>query len=48
LPAWYNLLVSGRIETWDLWFPGPGASGLPFARSHYLVRRGASITLEDG
>ena len=21
------------LETWDLWFPGPGASGLPFARS---------------
>jgi hypothetical protein len=20
-------------ETWDLWFPGPGATGLPFARS---------------
>jgi hypothetical protein len=90
----YNLLMSGRIETWDLWLPGPGASGLPFARSRvnaddtgdrvlvhaapqklqvvvsdaagyvvargdglerhqpgpisYLVRRGATITLEDG
>lgn len=27
----YNLLMS--TETWDLWLPGPGASGLPFARS---------------
>jgi len=81
-------------ETWDLWLPGPGATGLPFARSRvnpkdaqgrvlvhaapqklnvtvrdadgavvakgdglerhqpgpmsFLVRRGASITLEDG
>jgi NADPH:quinone reductase-like Zn-dependent oxidoreductase len=25
--------MSGRLETWDLWLPGPGASGLPFARS---------------
>lgn len=22
-----------QLETWDLWFPGPGASGLPFARA---------------
>ena len=22
-----------RLETWDLWFPGPGATGLPFARA---------------
>src|SRR2546428_6536789 len=21
------------LETWDLWLPGPGATGLPFARS---------------
>jgi hypothetical protein len=81
-------------ETWDLWYPGPGATGLPFARCRvspsdtgdrvlvhaappklqvtvrdadgrvlasgdglerrqpgpmsYLVRRGATITLEDG
>jgi hypothetical protein len=21
------------IEVWDLWFPGPGSTGLPFARS---------------
>jgi hypothetical protein len=25
--------VSDGIEIWDLWFPGPGATGLPFARS---------------
>jgi hypothetical protein len=25
--------VADRLEIWDLWFPGPGASGLPFARS---------------
>ena len=23
----------GRTETWDLWFPGAGATGLPFART---------------
>jgi hypothetical protein len=22
-----------RLETWDLWYPGPGATGLPFARA---------------
>ena len=22
-----------RTETWDLWFPGAGATGLPFART---------------
>jgi hypothetical protein len=22
-----------RLETWDLWLPGPGATGLPFSRS---------------
>jgi hypothetical protein len=83
-----------QLEIWDLWLPGPGASGLPFARAKvnardatdrilvhaapkklqvtvrdvagnvvakgdnlergqpgpmsYLVRRGQSITLEDG
>src|SRR2546425_9118331 len=82
------------LETWDLWLPGPGATGLPFARSRvnandvrdrvlvhaappklqvrvldaagtvvargdglerhqpgpmsYLVRRGSTISLEDG
>jgi hypothetical protein len=25
-------------ETWDLWFPGPGATGLPFARSRVNPR----------
>jgi len=25
--------MAGRLETWDLWLPGPGATGLPFARS---------------
>jgi hypothetical protein len=24
--------VADRLEIWDLWFPGPGANGLPFAR----------------
>ena len=83
-----------QLETWDLWYPGPGATGLPFARARvnardaaerllvhaapqklqvtvrdqsgnvvargeglerhqpgpmsYLVRRGATIPLEDG
>src|SRR5947209_19165077 len=25
--------MSDGIEVWDLWLPGPGATGLPFARS---------------
>ena len=25
--------MADRLETWDLWFPGPGATGLPFARA---------------
>jgi hypothetical protein len=25
--------VADRLESWDLWFPGPGASGLHFARA---------------
>jgi hypothetical protein len=24
--------MAESMETWDLWFPGPGATGLPFAR----------------
>jgi hypothetical protein len=86
--------MAENLETWDLWYPGPGATGLSFARCRinardaadrllvhaapqklqvavrdttgkllatgdglerhqpgpmsYLVRRGASITLEDG
>jgi hypothetical protein len=86
--------MADPIETWDLWYPGPGATGLPFARCRinandagervlvhaappklqvtvrdaagkvvatgdglerhqpgpmsYLVRRGATISLEDG
>ena len=86
--------MADKLETWDLWYPGPGASGLPFARARvnardaaerllvhaapqklqvtvrdqsgtvvasgeglerhqpgpmsYLVRHGATITLEDG
>jgi hypothetical protein len=89
-----NSVMPDRLETWDLWYPGPGATGLPFARARinandgqervlvhaapqklqvsvrdeagnvvargdklerhqpgpmsFLVRRGASITLEDG
>jgi hypothetical protein len=90
----HNSAMPDRLETWDLWYPGPGATGLPFARARinakdgqervlvhaapqklqvsvrdeagnvvargdklerhqpgpisFLVRRGASITLEDG
>jgi hypothetical protein len=90
----YNLVMSAGLETWDLWLPGPGATGLPFARSRinaadaggrllvhaapqrlqvtvtdaagqviargdrlerhqpgpmsFLIRHGATITLEDG
>jgi hypothetical protein len=86
--------VADELETWDLWYPGPGATGLSFARARvragdvsdrllvhaapqllqvtvrdqagrqvasgdrlerhqpgpmsFLVRRGGSITLEDG
>ena len=25
--------MADRLETWDLWFPGPAATGLPFARA---------------
>ena len=25
--------MADRLETWDLWLPGPGATGLSFARS---------------
>jgi hypothetical protein len=25
--------VTDELETWDLWYPGPGASGLSFARA---------------
>jgi hypothetical protein len=86
--------MADPLEVWDLWFPGPGATGMSFARSRvnandtgervlvhaapvklqvtvrdaagnviasgdslerhqpgpmsFLVRRGATITLEDG
>jgi hypothetical protein len=86
--------MPNRLETWDMWYPGPGATGLPFARARidaadagdrvivhaapqklqvsvrdasgalvargdqlerhapgpmsFLIRRGATITLEDG
>ena len=86
--------MADNLETWDLWLPGPGATGLSFARSRinakdagdrvlvhaapqrlqvtvtdeagqvvarsdrlerhrpgpmsFLLRHGASITLEDG
>jgi hypothetical protein len=86
--------MADPLETWDLWLPGPGATGMPFARSRvnandvrdrvlvhaappklqvtvrdatgnvvatgdglerhqpgpmsFLVRHGATITLEDG
>ena len=25
--------MADPLETWDLWLPGPGATGMPFARS---------------
>ena len=86
--------MADQLETWDLWLPGPGATGMPFARSRvnakdagdrvlvhaaplklqvtvrdtagnvvatgeglerhqpgpmsFLIRRGSTITLEDG
>src|SRR5260370_1189611 len=32
-PRGKRFAVSDGIEIWDLWLPGPGATGLPFARS---------------
>ena len=29
----HNQPVTTDLETWDLWFPGPGATGMPFARA---------------
>ena len=28
-----NQDMTDEVETWDLWYPGPGATGLPFARA---------------
>jgi hypothetical protein len=25
--------MADQLEVWDLWFPGPGATGMSFARS---------------
>jgi len=30
--------MAESLETWDLWYPGPGATGLPFARSRINAR----------
>lgn len=30
--------MPAELETWDLWFPGPGATGLPFARCRVNAR----------
>ena len=30
--------MADNLETWDLWLPGPGATGLPFARSRINAR----------
>lgn len=30
--------MTDQLETWDLWYPGPGASGLPFARARVNAR----------
>jgi hypothetical protein len=30
--------MTDTLETWDLWYPGPGASGLAFARARVKAR----------
>jgi hypothetical protein len=37
--------MADQLETWDLWFPGPGASGLPFARARINARDGSERLL---
>jgi hypothetical protein len=34
-----------RLETWDLWYPGPGATGLPFARARINAADGQERVL---
>jgi len=34
-----------QLETWDLWYPGPGATGLPFARARVNARDAAERVL---
>ncbi len=46
-----------NLETWDLWFPGAGATGLPFARGRvdpasvmwvHAAPRTLAVTVRDG
>ena len=41
----HNQSVANNLETWDLWFPGPGATGLPFARARINANDGADRLL---
>ena len=40
-----NTSMAEQLETWDLWLPGPGATGLPFARSRVNARDGQDRVL---
>jgi hypothetical protein len=37
--------MADQLESWDIWFPGPGATGLPFARARINARDGAERLL---
>lgn len=37
--------MASELETWDLWFPGPGATGLPFARARINAKDGGERLL---
>ncbi len=50
-------MAGKQLETWDLWFPGAGATGLPFARGRvdpttvmwvHAAPRALSVTVRDG
>ena len=49
--------MSKQLETWDLWFPGAGATGLPFARGRvdpanvmwvHAAPRALEVMVRDG
>jgi hypothetical protein len=37
--------MADKLETWDLWYPGPGATGLPFARARVNAAEAADRLL---
>ena len=40
-----NRSMADQLETWDLWYPGPGATGMPFARARVNARDAAERLL---